>query len=78
MSDRLYRTADDEIVAEGDDRAAFLVVGSSGAVPPEWADAVAEFRKGGEKAKPAPVDDEKVVEPKAAAKPKRNTRKKSS
>ena len=78
MSERLYRTTDGEIVAEGDDRAAFLVVGPSGAVPAEWADAVADFRKGGEKAKPAPADDEKVVEPKAAAKPKRTSRKKSS
>lgn len=44
MSDRLYRTTDGEIVPEGDPRAAFLVVGAGGAVPPEWARAVDEYR----------------------------------
>ncbi len=77
MSGRLYRTTDDEIVAEGDPRAAFLVVGDGGDVPDEFADAVAAFRKG-EKPKPEKQTSEKVVEPVAkTAKPKRVTKRKN-
>lgn len=56
---RLYRTADGEIVGEGDGRAEFLVVAEGGRVPAEWADAVAAFI----------ADAEKVVDAEPKAKP---------
>lgn len=65
---RLYRTADGEIVAEGDGRAAFLVVADGGKVPTEWADAVAAFVAGAEKAaasEPQPKPTERQATPKA-------------
>lgn len=65
MSDRLYRTADGDIVPEGHADAAFLVVGDSGAVPAEYADAVKAYREGAPKAKHTP----KAAEPKVASKP---------
>ena len=42
---RLYRTTDDQIVAEGHPDAAYLVVGDSGKVPAKWADAVKEYEQ---------------------------------
>jgi hypothetical protein len=46
----LYRTNDGRIVAEGDTDAAFLVVGTGGTIPPEYAGDVKEYIK----ANPAP------------------------
>jgi hypothetical protein len=52
----LYRTNDGRIVAEGDTDAAFLVVGTGGTIPPEFAADVKEFVKASPAPNEAPAD----------------------
>lgn len=52
---RLYRTADDEVVAEGDPRAAFLLVNVGKDVPEEYEAKAAKLLK-----KAAPAEDKAV------------------
>lgn len=67
MSERLYATGDGTIVAEGHPDAAFLVVGDSGRIPAEFADAVAAFRDG-KKHTPKHVRDGDAATPKRRVK----------
>lgn len=68
---RIYRSADDEIVAEGDPRAAFLLVNEGHDVPKEYQAKVKAFLGDEPEEEPADVKEADEADNKKAA-PARN------